>query len=47
MGDFLMNEGSDKSNPDEAKNNQSGFSLGYGYVGVNAKYALEKARGKV
>jgi len=42
-----MNEESDKINADDAKNDQNGFSLGYGYVRVNAKHALEKARGKV
>jgi hypothetical protein len=46
MGDFLMNEESDKINPDDANNDQNGFGLGYGYVRVNAKHDLEKARGK-
>jgi hypothetical protein len=40
-----MNEESNKVNLDDAKYDQNGFSLDYGYVRVKAKHGLEKARG--
>jgi hypothetical protein len=45
LGIFLMNEESNKVNLDDAKYDQNGFSLDYGYVRVKAKHGLEKARG--